>query len=433
MARKIKLNLGCGCVYKPGYINIDKFDRSVADRICDIDNLPFKSNSVDLIEASQLMEHFGYINCKYALGECFRILKPEGILILETPDLVKTFEKFISANLVTQKSTLQWLYGIDSPGMQHKTGFTFSLLSNLLEEIGFEDISREEPITHGYEQGMRTVCKKPKNYLEKQLFACFRKRLKSKLKTNDSYILIPLESWLKKTFDSYEQFKENKENRINKVISKTIVCTPLISLAFLEECINFGFVKKSEIIDRINLLNYLAKKELHKKVFSLWIKSKKRVGEVDREFENFIGRVEFLLLDILSSQAESKERLKYIMHLEPTDIEIFDFYLVCMEAKKLFNMGVKYFLKRRSSKALNLFLKSSKINPDNPLVYWNMARLSCILKLEKYEIIGSYEKALNLIKNKKNRRKIETELKCVRNGKNGLIQKEPVSEDYQTT
>jgi predicted SAM-dependent methyltransferase len=132
MDDRIKLNLGCGFVYKPGYVNIDKFDGSVADKISDAGDLPFESNSVDLIEADQLIEHFDHIHCKYVLSEWFRVLKPGRILVLETPDLEKSIGKFIPSEPETKKTTLQWIYGIDSPGMQHKTGFTFDLLKNLL-------------------------------------------------------------------------------------------------------------------------------------------------------------------------------------------------------------------------------------------------------------------------------------------------------------
>ena len=431
MNKKIKLNLGCGHVYKPGYINIDKFDNSVADKICDVVNLSLRSNSIGLIEASQLIEHFDYIHCKYILSEWFRILRPEGILILETPDLEKSFKKFVSTDLKTQKTTLQWIYGIDSVGMQHKTGFTFNLLKDLLEEIGFTEILREESKTHKYEPGIRIVCQKPKRYLEKQLFACFRKSIMSELKIRDSYILIPLESWLKKIFDSYEREEKNKEACINEIISKTVITNPQISLTFLNECIKCGLLKKSKIKDRVSLLNFLTQIEFHKKVFSLWIKTKKRVGKVEREFKNLINRLEFLILDILNNQVGYKERLGYIIHIEPTDIEIFDFYLVSQKAKKLFNMAVKQFYKKKFPEALDLFLKSSKINPDNPLVYWDIARLGCILKFEKHKIRENYEKALKLIKNKKNRKKIETELKYARSNKIDSIQKEPISEDYQ--
>ena len=57
----IKLNLGCGVYYKPGYINIDMFESEIADEIADICHLEYEDNSVDEIEASHIIEHFDVI------------------------------------------------------------------------------------------------------------------------------------------------------------------------------------------------------------------------------------------------------------------------------------------------------------------------------------------------------------------------------------
>jgi predicted SAM-dependent methyltransferase len=433
MEGKIKLNLGCGQVYKPGYINIDKFDNSVADKIYDAGDLPFKSNYVDLIEASQLIEHFDYIHCKYILSEWFRVLKPEGKLILETPDLETTFKKFVSSDLRAQKLTLQWIYGIDSLGMRHKTGFTFDLLKDLLQEIGFWKISREKPKMHRYEAGLRILCQKPKECLEKQLFAHFRKRVLNELKIDDSYILIPLEKWLKEVLGIYEKFKENKNAAINKIISKIALCNPKIPLIFLEECVKLDLLEKSEINDRVDLLNFLIKEEFHKKIFSLWIKRKKEIDKPEDGSE-FLSELGTLISDLLEDRNRSnfKERLGYITNLESRDIVIFDFDLVFLEAKGLFNLGVKQFYKKDFIGGLDSFVESSKINPLNPLVYWNMARLSNILKFEQYKIIENYEKTMKLMRNRKNRLKIETELQQTRGGKKEILPKEPIPEDYQT-
>jgi len=430
MNREIRLNLGCGSVYKPGCINIDRHDSSVADKICDIDNLPFKSNSIALIEASQLIEHFDYVHCKYVLSEWFRVLDPGGTLVVETPDLEKSSKKLVSSDLETQKTTLQWVYGIDSPGLQHKTGFTFNLLKDLLEDIGFEKISRENPQTHRYEHGIRTTCRKPESYLEEQLFACFRKRLQSKLETDDSYVLIPLESWLKK-IPPCTELKGTKERWADEIISKTVICHPYIPLAFLEECMAFGVVADLQVTDRISLLSWLAEMEFHKRVFSLWMKSKKSLSEVGQESKNFIARLELSMSDILSSGAEYQESLGYILNLEPTDIEIFDFNLVSLEARKFLNMGIRCFDKGEFSRAVDFLLTSSKMNPGDPLVHWNMARLGCTLGHEEYQTIGHYEKALKLSRGDKDKKSIETELKHMKESKSNLVPKEPVSEDCQ--
>jgi len=66
----------------------------------------------------------------------------------------------------------------------------------------------------------------------------------------------------------------------------------------------------------------------------------------------------------------------------------------------LFNKGIKYFYKKQFSRALKLFLESSKLNPENPLVYWNIGKLKAILNANKNEIIKNYQKTLSLIDDK---------------------------------
>ncbi len=429
--RKIKLNLGCGIAYRPGYLNIDKFDNSTADEICDAADLPLESNSVDTIEAHHLIEHFDYIHCKYVLSEWFRVLKSTGILIIETPDLKETFKKFKYSNLESKKTTLQWLYGIDSPGMQHKTGFSWELIKKLLSEIGFENITKEKPSTHLYEPGMKIVCQKPKNFLDKQLTACFRKRLKKDLKISNSYLLILLENWVIEVFDIYsEEFRHNKESCLNKIISKSSVCNPIIPKIFLEECINCGLIKKEKINN--DLMNFLIKIEFHKKLFSLWVKKKKTTEDnIRKSFKNFIEDLESMIIQCLTDKSLNyEERLSYIKGLNIVEIKIFDFQVIQLKARELFNQGVKQFCKRNFSGALNLFLESVKINPANPLNYWNMARLKIILNYEIEKIVEDYKNALFLILDKNVQKEITTELNNVLNKRSSLVIKIPIPEDY---
>ena len=430
MSKEIKLNLGCGDNYKPGYINIDKYNESIADKICDIENLPFKSNSIDLIEADQLIEHFDYVQSKYVLSEWFRILKPEGALILETPDLEMTYKKFISENIDSQKMTLQWIFGINSSGFHHKTGFTLNLLRDLLEEIGFEKISSEEQQTYTYEYGLRIVCKKPQNYSENQLFACFRKNLKNKLQINDSILLIPLENWLKILLETYNIHNDNTIVCLDKIISKTAICNPLIPLTFSEELIKFGMINEHEIELKMKFLNKLVEQQFQQKLFTLWIKNKKELGEVKSEFEKFVKHIEKLILDALNYPQDFIERYKYIFLLSLKDVILFDFDLIILEANRLFNLGVKLFHNKSHYDAGDYFRKSSKINPDNYLIYWNFARLGCIINLNENLIIYNYENALKLVRDVKNQEKIEAEMKLIRNGERDLIPKEPIPENY---
>jgi len=159
----MRLNLGCGFTYRPGYVNIDSCERSVADVVADVSWLPHSENSVDEIEAMQLIEHFDLTHCRYVLAEWYRTLAPSGRLALETPDIIKSVRKLASKKGGGWQPTHQWVYGIDSPGLQHKSGFTFETLKALLEEAGFVDVVRKRAVTHTYEPGMRVECTKPSN------------------------------------------------------------------------------------------------------------------------------------------------------------------------------------------------------------------------------------------------------------------------------
>lgn len=95
------LNLGRGNRYHPDWTNID-FQSSGTDVIAfDLNKpLPFEDESFDVVYHSHLLEHFPQSRAPVFTGECFRILKPGGIIRVVVPDLeqiarwyLKMFEK----------------------------------------------------------------------------------------------------------------------------------------------------------------------------------------------------------------------------------------------------------------------------------------------------------------------------------------------------
>ncbi len=76
----IRLNLGCGTNWKVGYINIDKVDLHGVDMVEDLNIFPypFEDEYADEILMDDVLEHLD--NPVDVLQECWRILKPEGIL-----------------------------------------------------------------------------------------------------------------------------------------------------------------------------------------------------------------------------------------------------------------------------------------------------------------------------------------------------------------
>ncbi len=425
--KKIKLNLGCGIVYKPGYVNIDKYNSSVADVRQAVDELSYEDNSVDEIVAEQLIEHFDYIRCKYVLSEWFRVLKPLGILAIETPDLIKSFEKFRKSDLEKKITTLQWIYGIDSSGMGHKTGFGFELMKRLLQEIGFEDIERKEAITHSYEPGMRVVCRKPEKGGDRQFLSCFRKALAKEIGKGDSNLLINLEkSCIKEIAEIYlKEFKADRKKALHKIIATGAVFNPVVSFIFCNECRKKGIFENKELARETELVEYLKGIRFHQRLPVLWERRSKTAGNSAADFENFFQKQLSSIISIVESKSDYREQLKYIENLEAGKAEFFNLYSVNLEAAVLLNRGVKEFTKGNNEGALKLFSKSIKLNPDNPAAYWNSARLLLLME-KKVEAMQYYDSALSLEKDNEKRKILKEEIEKIKSN-SGELPKEPVA------
>jgi predicted SAM-dependent methyltransferase len=90
------LNLGCGSRYHRDWINID-FVSSSSDVISyDLTGrLPFSESEIDVVYHSHLLEHFRKDHALYFLTECFRILKPGGIIRVAVPDLEQIVRAYL--------------------------------------------------------------------------------------------------------------------------------------------------------------------------------------------------------------------------------------------------------------------------------------------------------------------------------------------------
>lgn len=81
----MKLHLGCGLDYKPGYINCDKNPSVRADKHFDLETVPwpFPDNCAEEILMHHVLEHLH--NTLAVVEEIHRILKPGGVAIITVP------------------------------------------------------------------------------------------------------------------------------------------------------------------------------------------------------------------------------------------------------------------------------------------------------------------------------------------------------------
>jgi len=134
-----KLNLGCGNKKIHGYINIDAIKENNPDDVLDIKNISKKYNNVDIIYACHSLEHFSRVEAQEALADWYSALKPGGTLRIAVPDLEMAFKHYI---LHGDFSKIKgFLYGGQRNIYDfHKYGYDYLTLSNLLYEIGFNQV-----------------------------------------------------------------------------------------------------------------------------------------------------------------------------------------------------------------------------------------------------------------------------------------------------
>lgn len=101
------LNLGCGSKYHKDWINIDSVSNNNNILARDLlKGIPYKNNNVDVIYNSHLIEHFSKENATDFIKECYRVLKPGGIIRIATPNLeeiAKNYTKYINRSIKNDK------------------------------------------------------------------------------------------------------------------------------------------------------------------------------------------------------------------------------------------------------------------------------------------------------------------------------------------
>jgi predicted SAM-dependent methyltransferase len=185
----MKLNLGCGPVQPAAWVNVDGSNRAwLASRLPWVDRLlvllrlvprtefhgrttyanllrpfPWQAGSVDAIYMGEMLEHFTQADGEYVLRECYRVLKPGGILRLRVPDHARFWTQYVDEYERT-RSRPRHEWSLDhtrwtamsfrdlcvqrpalwrSMGHYHKWMYDEVSLTLLAESIGFRHVARK--------------------------------------------------------------------------------------------------------------------------------------------------------------------------------------------------------------------------------------------------------------------------------------------------
>ena len=138
----VKLNLGCGPTPLEGFVNVDIRNLPSVDVLDDVGKLyKFKSDSVDLIYACHVLEHFGRHEYIKVLERWYNTLKYGGVLRISVPNVGAVCEQY--NNGVPLKKLIGFLYGGQTyKENYHYIGFDFESLKEDLEAIGFKGVGK---------------------------------------------------------------------------------------------------------------------------------------------------------------------------------------------------------------------------------------------------------------------------------------------------
>lgn len=155
----MRLHLGSGNQIFENYINVDFKRLDGVDVQADVRQLPFRDNSIEVIETYHTIEHIPRQQITSTLEDWFRVLKPDGKLIIEFPNFEQNCRDFLDAmekeDCKNAIMHLMFIYGGDTPVSEdaHRWGYSLLSLGALLHQVGFRDILSGKPWSQHTDQG----------------------------------------------------------------------------------------------------------------------------------------------------------------------------------------------------------------------------------------------------------------------------------------
>lgn len=138
----LRLNVGCGHVALPGYVNVDMREVPGVDVVASVNDLPFEDGTVAEIRSSHVLEHFPqemamrdvlpHWRSKLAPGGTVRAIVPDGRAMLDA----------LAAGSYAFGDFREVLFGAqDYEGDFHYNMFTPDSMADMLRLAGYVDVA----------------------------------------------------------------------------------------------------------------------------------------------------------------------------------------------------------------------------------------------------------------------------------------------------
>ena len=157
-----KLQLGAGFNPLPGWLSSDIEPTSEDMIFLDATKpFPLGDEVMDYILSEHMVEHLTYNSGRKMLKECYRVLKPGGVLRIATPDLAVLLNLYSDNKSPEAQHYIKWITDENIPSAKsYKASFVINnafrnwghtflydreLLLEILDEAGFSDIKEYMP------------------------------------------------------------------------------------------------------------------------------------------------------------------------------------------------------------------------------------------------------------------------------------------------
>ena len=146
---RLRLHLGCGGEAKAGWVNIDCVGDPVELAWNLAHGVPFSDESAEAIFHEHLLEHISLRDGAALMAECFRVLKPGGILRVGVPDAGELIRSYVGDGTYLQRlhpDRPTRLIGVQELFYwhDHVAMFDNETLALMFRASGFPDPTRRE-------------------------------------------------------------------------------------------------------------------------------------------------------------------------------------------------------------------------------------------------------------------------------------------------
>jgi predicted SAM-dependent methyltransferase len=164
-AKDILLNVGCGKKGVIGWVNMDAFATKSVNCVYDCrKSFPFPDECARAIFCEHFFEHLDYTEeVPHFLSECFRVLRPGGVLRIIVPDAERYLRAYVSPGWTeldglrsldadhSEKSgdaryhtKMEVINEVFRQAYQHKFAYDYETIEFLLKRYGFGKVAHQQ-------------------------------------------------------------------------------------------------------------------------------------------------------------------------------------------------------------------------------------------------------------------------------------------------